>query len=79
VFVATAGTFDFRHVHVGDNYRALAAAYVRGQLHLLERPDPRLAALDNPYDLDQRRDIPSRWDNTYYEGGTSCISRRCRH
>jgi len=68
VFFATAGSFDFRHVHVDDNYRALANAYLHGQLHLLERPDPRLAALDNPYELDQRRGIPYRWDNSYHDG-----------
>src|SRR5262245_8245306 len=68
VFFATAGTFDFRHVHVEDNYRALASAFLHGQLHLQERPDPRLAALDNPYDLSQRQSIPYRWDHSYYNG-----------
>src|SRR5262247_2375415 len=68
VFFATAGTFDFRHVQVEDSYRALATAFLHGQLYLQERPDPRLAALDNPYDFDQRRSIPYRWDHSYYNG-----------
>ena len=68
VFFATAGSFDFRRAHVDDNYRALANAYLHRQLFLLEQPDPRLAALDNPYDLDQRRGIPYRWDNSYFNG-----------
>jgi len=34
----------------------------------LERPDPRLAELGDPYEYTQRKDIPYHWDASYYEG-----------
>jgi len=46
----------------------LADAFLHGQLSLLETPDPRLAALPNPYDYQSRIEIPVLWDATYFQG-----------
>jgi hypothetical protein len=49
-------------------YHQLSEAFRNGQLHLLVEPDTRLADLENPYDLRQRRNIPVVWDASYYDG-----------
>ena len=68
VFFATAGTLGFDFLYGPDEYQSLAIAYLHGQLHLQEQPDPRLAELANPYDRDQRGSIPYHWDASYYNG-----------
>jgi hypothetical protein len=53
----------------GTGYTSLLGeAFRSGQLHLLIEPDAKLAALENPYDLRQRRNIPVLWDASYYNG-----------
>jgi len=49
-------------------YDLLANAFSRGQLHLEEKPDPALVALDDPYNPDNREGIPALWDLTLYKG-----------
>jgi hypothetical protein len=46
----------------------LGSAFLRGQLSLLEQPDPRLADLGNPYEYTQRKGLPYHWDASYYDG-----------
>ncbi|MDR3574694.1 MAG: hypothetical protein P4L50_12585 [Anaerolineaceae bacterium] len=53
---------------VTNTYVDLGEAFLHGQLSLLQRPDPRLAALSNPYDTNQRKNIPFIWDSSYYKG-----------
>ncbi len=53
----------------GHNYYwKLAQAFQQGQTHLLQEPNPQLAALENPYDHHQREGIEYLWDTTYYDG-----------
>ena len=54
--------------HIQNDYVDLGTAFLRGQLALLERPDPRLADLGDPYEFTQRKGIPYRWDASYYGG-----------
>jgi hypothetical protein len=49
-------------------FHQLGEAFQSGQLHLLVEPDARLAELENPYDLRQRKNIPVLWDASYYDG-----------
>lgn len=53
---------------IQNDYADLGDAFLHGQLSLREQPDPRLALLGNPYDYNQRRDIPVHWDASFYEG-----------
>lgn len=53
---------------IQNDYVDLGNAFLHGQLSLLEKPDPRLATLPNPYDFKQRIDIPYHWDASYYNG-----------
>lgn len=53
---------------IQNDYADLGEGFLRGQLSLLEVPDPRLADLGNPYEYSQRKDIPYHWDASYYEG-----------
>lgn len=52
---------------VDNTYIDLGESFLHGQLSLLEKPDPRLATLSNPYDPAQRN-IPYHWDASYYQG-----------
>ena len=54
------GTTDYFHL-LADGFRA-------GQTHLLLEPDPRLLALPDPYNFENRKDIPHLWDATLYQG-----------
>lgn len=45
-----------------------AEAFLSGQLALLEKPDPRLAELADPYDYEARGGIAYPWDVSYYQG-----------
>lgn len=53
---------------VNNLYVTLAQAFLHGQVSLLEAPTPELVALDNPYDMAARKDIPHLWDASYYQG-----------
>ncbi len=43
-------------------------AFEHKQVSMLEKVDPRLEALDNPYDPSQRDGISYPWDHLYYNG-----------
>jgi hypothetical protein len=65
---ASAGKFP-AFPPVGNYYIQQGEAFLHGQLALLEKPDPRLLALPNPYDFFQRGDaIPLLWDASLYHG-----------
>ena len=49
-------------------YDQLATAFQHGQLSLLTKPDPVLLALQNPYDPEQRTNIPFVMDASLYKG-----------
>lgn len=51
-----------------DYYWKLTQAFQQGQTHLLEEPNPVLATLENPYDINQRKGNEYLWDTTYYDG-----------
>lgn len=51
-----------------EYYDQLAEAFLHGQVHLLTKPDPALATLEDPYDIDARSHIPYIWDVTYFDG-----------
>jgi len=46
------------------HYASLTEAFLDGQLHLKQSPDPRLVALANPYAGEQG--VPRPWDVSYY-------------
>jgi hypothetical protein len=54
----------------GGHYADLVDALLHGQVSLLEPPDPRLAEIDNPYDITLRNEagIDYPWDTAYYQG-----------
>lgn len=51
-------------------YAGLAEGFLRGQLSMPHKPDPRLMALAHPYDYQARETnkIPYLWDASYYNG-----------
>ena len=49
-------------------YASLAEGYLRGQLSMAHKPDPRLMALAHPYDFEARRGIDYLWDASYLNG-----------
>ena len=51
-----------------DYYNQLATSFQHGQLALLTRPDPALLSLQNPYDPQQRMNIPFVMDASLYKG-----------
>jgi hypothetical protein len=51
-----------------EYFHDLAAAFRSGQTSLLIDPDPRLLALENPLEFENRREIPQLWDATLYDG-----------
>lgn len=66
IWYISAGLFP--HFPAVDNeYNDLAEAFLRGQAHLLEAPNPQLMELQDPYDASQRT-VPYRWDATYFNG-----------
>lgn len=67
LWYASAGNFpDMPGIQ--NDYLDLGKSFLRGKLWLLEKPDPRLAELGNPYEYTQRKGIPYHWDASYYEG-----------
>ncbi len=51
-----------------DYYDQLATSFQHGQLALLTKPDPALLALQNPYNPEQRTNIPFVMDASLYKG-----------
>jgi hypothetical protein len=71
VFFATRGKWDLklqREPSPRDYYSLLAEGFRQGSLALAATPDPRLAALPDPYDKTARYDVSALWDATYYQG-----------
>lgn len=46
----------------------LVDAFRAGQVHLIEEPSEELLALNNPYDITERRSLDYLWDHCLYEG-----------
>ena len=67
LWYSSAGRFP-SFPSIPNEYVDLGQAFLHGQVSLLEQPDPRLAALSNPYNYNQRQDIPYHWDASYYKG-----------
>ncbi len=67
VFLASVGHWRDWPVTT-DYFRQLGQAFRHGQLALPQRPDPRLAALPDPYDIAQRSGIAYPWDVSYFKG-----------
>ena len=56
-----------------NQYQFLADAFLKGQLHLDVPVDPRLAAMENPYDFEAREALnldenSGGWDHAFYKG-----------
>ena len=56
-----------------NQYQLLADAFLKGQLYLEEPVDPRLAAMENPYDPKARDELnldenSGGWDHAFYKG-----------
>jgi hypothetical protein len=69
VFVGTAGRFRFKSVDWWETpYTNLAEGFLHGKLSMALDPDPRLAALPDPYDPNARNDIQSIQDASYFHG-----------
>jgi len=49
-------------------YHLLADGFRAGETHLLVEPDPRLLALENPYEVANRDDVTYLWDVSLYNG-----------
>jgi len=49
-------------------YDQLASAFKTGQIHLLTEPSPKLVALSDPYEFDQRKGLAVIWDASLYNG-----------
>jgi hypothetical protein len=85
-FFGSIGTFDFRRVRwdqafgkpAEGYYASLAEGFLRGQPSMAHVPDPRLAALKDPYDFDARDEakIPYLRDASYRDGCSA--ARRSR-
>lgn len=66
-WVITVGRFD-RFPPGKDYYGLLTQAFQHGQAHLLAEPELELLQLENPYDYEQRKNVPHLWDITLYDG-----------
>jgi hypothetical protein len=49
-------------------YSSLAEGFLHGRLSMMQEPDPRLAALADPWDARARADIPWLIDASYFQG-----------
>lgn len=64
-----ASTGKFPEFPKIDNlYLSLSEAYLHGSISLLEQPDPRLESLADPYDSQERENVPYLWDASYFQG-----------
>src|SRR5512138_2879306 len=62
----SSGTFPSFH-HLENYYVNLSQAFLKGQVALLDTPDPRLASLTDPHQAAGTK-IPFLWDVSYYHG-----------
>jgi len=72
VLTASANPFCNGTVYTGHRtqYEVFSEMLAKGQLYFDYEVDPKLAALDNPYDPGARRDAGAayKWDHAYYKG-----------
>lgn len=66
VWYTSAGLFP-TFPPVDNAYIDLGESFLHGQLSLLEKPNPQLTDLQNPYDPMQRN-VLYRWDFSFYKG-----------
>lgn len=64
---ASWGQFIFK-TDLGSPYDQLAEAFLAGRLNIATVPDPRILALENPYNPAQRIGIYYPWDLSLYNG-----------
>jgi hypothetical protein len=69
-FIGSGGTFSFPRLSDSgySNQADLAEGFRNGHLYLAHDPDPRLAALPNPWDAKARETIHYVWDASYFNG-----------
>lgn len=72
VLMASANPFCNGTVYTGHRtqYEVFSEMLAKGQLYFDYEVDPKLAALENPYDPGARRDAGAayKWDHAYYNG-----------
>jgi len=68
VFAFFAGNYATNSFPSSHYYQDLGDSFLHGSLSLLQKPPEALATLDNPYYLDERKDIDSLFDASYYNG-----------
>lgn len=68
-YVSSGGTFVFLPLNAErTQYGSLADGFLHGHLYLTIPPDPKLAALRDPYDPQQRQGIDYEFDTSYFGG-----------
>jgi hypothetical protein len=68
-YISSGGTFVFLPLNAErTQYGSLANGFLHGHLYLTIRPDPKLTALPNPYDPQQRQGIDYEFDTSYLNG-----------
>jgi hypothetical protein len=67
IWIITIGTME-KWPEGRNYYWMLTQAFQNGQTYLLVDPNPELLALENPYDLQQRKALEYLWDTTLYNG-----------
>jgi hypothetical protein len=65
VWIITIGSME-KWPEGRNYYWMLTQAFQNGQTYLLVDPNPDLLALENPYDLQQRKGLEYLWDTTLY-------------
>lgn len=69
VFTGSVGGARFRLVEWWESsYPNMSEGFLNGKVSLMEDPDPRLAALPDPYQPNARNGIPSHHDASYFRG-----------
>jgi hypothetical protein len=69
IWYISAGKFPaFPNTGKDNYYIDLGEAFLHGQLSMLQKPNPQLIALKNPYGYQQRQNVPYQFDYSYYQG-----------
>lgn len=73
-FIGAALNTQYKEFYSNDEYPLLADALLKGQFHLDFPVNPKLSAMENPYDYSLRKaeEVPFRWDFAYYNGRYYC-------
>lgn len=62
-------TWDTGSDRPGDGYYThLIEGFRRGRISMIDKPDPLLMALPDPYDYEARHNVPYMWDASYLNG-----------